>query len=149
MAVTRALSVSDKSRDASAATPQKLQSPLQRAAIRVLHNPMGIFGAGVLGILGAMAIFAPILAPYDPLAQHAGSELLPPNAQFWLGTDQFGRDELSRIMYGAQVSFIVAVSATAIGAVTGVLAGLLAGYARGGVDSAIMRVCDALFAFPA
>ena len=82
-----------------------------------------------------MAIFAPLIAPYDPLAQHAGSELLPPNAQFWLGTDQFGRDELSRIMYGAQVSFIVAIAATAVGAVVGVLAGLLAGYARGGVDS--------------
>src|SRR5215472_2590642 len=113
MAVTRALSVSDTPRDAANASP-RLQSPLQRAAMRVLHNP--------LAVLGAMAIFAPLIAPYDPLAQHAGSELLPPNAQFWLGTDQFGRDELSRIMFGAQVSFIVAVSATAVGAVTGVLA---------------------------
>src|SRR5215470_8030532 len=131
MAVTRALNVSDTTRDGTASASPKLQSPLQRAAMRVLHNPMGVFGASVLVVLGTMAIFAPLLAPYDPLAQHAGSELLPPSAQFWLGTDQFGRDELSRIMYGAQVSFIVAVAATSIGAVTGVLAGLLAGYARG------------------
>ncbi|MBV9582682.1 MAG: ABC transporter permease [Chloroflexi bacterium] len=149
MAATRALTVPDNSGNTSATWAPKLQSPLQRAAIRVLHNPMGIFGATVLGILGVMAIFAPLLAPYDPLAQHAGSELLPPNTQFWLGTDQFGRDELSRIIYGARVSFIVAVAATSVGAVTGVLAGLLAGYARGGVDSVVMRICDALFAFPA
>src|SRR4051812_9624892 len=149
MAVTRALSVSDTTGDTSARATPNLQSPLQRAASRVLHNPMGVFGTTVLAVLGVMALFAPLIAPYDPLAQHAGSELLPPNAQFWLGTDQFGRDDLSRIMYGAQVSFIVALSATAIGAVTGVLAGLLAGYARGGVDGSIMRMCDALFAFPA
>src|SRR5215470_3862365 len=124
MAATRALTVPDKSEDASQTWSPRLQSPLQRAVVRVLRNPMGVFGASVLAVLGAMAIF-------DPLAQHAGSELLPPNAQFWLGTDQFGRDELSRIMYGAQVSFIVAVAATSLGAVVGVLAGLLAGYARG------------------
>jgi peptide/nickel transport system permease protein len=110
---------------------------------------MGVFGAAVLAVLGVMALAAPVLAPYDPLAQHAGQELLAPNAQFWLGTDQFGRDELSRIMYGAQVSFVVAVAATVSGAVVGVLAGLLAGYAAGGVDSVVMRLCDALFAFPA
>jgi peptide/nickel transport system permease protein len=149
MAVTRALTVTDKTEDTSATRASKLHSPLQRAAIRVLHNPMGVVGAAVLAVLGAMAIFAPWIAPYDPLAQHAGSELLAPNAQFWLGTDQFGRDELSRVIYGARVSFIVAVAATSVGAVTGVFAGLLAGYARGGVDGVVMRLCDALFAFPA
>lgn len=150
MAATRALTVADKTEDTSSTwATRKLQSPLQRAARRVIRNPMGVFGAVVLTALAAMAVFAPLIAPYDPLAQHAGSELLPPNGQFWLGTDQFGRDELSRIMYGAQVSFIVAIAATAVGAVVGVLAGLLAGYARGGVESVVMRICDALFAFPA
>jgi peptide/nickel transport system permease protein len=110
---------------------------------------MGIFGATVLTILGVMALAAPLIAPYDPLAQHAGSELRPPNAQFWLGTDQFGRDELSRVIFGAQVSFIVAVAATGIGAVVGVMAGLLAGYAGGAADSSVMRLCDVLLAFPA
>src|ERR1700730_16745172 len=127
----------------------KLQSPLQRAAVRILHNPMGVFGATVLTILGVLALAAPLIAPYDPLAQHAGSELRPPNAQFWLGTDQFGRDELSRVIFGAQVSFIVAVAATGIGAIVGVLAGLLAGYAGGAADAVVMRLCDVLFAFPA
>ena len=148
MAVTRALSVPSAPTDAGVVVP-KLQSPLQNALNRLLRNPMGVFGATVLAVLGAMALAAPVLAPYDPLAQHAGRELLPPNAQFWLGTDQFGRDELSRLMFGAQVSFIVAIAATVSGAVVGVLAGLLAGYAGGAVDSVVMRLCDALFAFPA
>src|SRR4051812_12146474 len=103
MAAMRALTVSEKTEDASqtwgtsrsrSRSRRQLQSPLQRAARRVIRNPMGVFGAVVLAVLAAMAVFAPLIAPYDPLAQHAGSELLPPNAQFWLGTDQFGRDEL-------------------------------------------------------
>ncbi len=122
---------------------------LPRAMVRVLHEPMGLFGAVVLGVLGLVALTAPWLAPYSPIAQHAGSELLPPSATYWLGTDQFGRDELSRIMYGARVSFVVAISATTLGALTGVTAGLLAGYSRGAADTLIMRVCDVLFAFPA
>src|SRR5205823_2848119 len=94
-------------------------------------------------------VAAPVIAPYDPLAQHASYELLPPTSNFWLGTDQFGRDELSRLMVGARVSFGVAITATCIAAVVGVLAGLLAGYAGGSLDAVIMRLCDMLFAFPA
>jgi peptide/nickel transport system permease protein len=110
---------------------------------------MGLVGAVILAVLGVVALLAPFIAPFDPLAQHAASELLPPGAPFWLGTDQFGRDELSRLMYGARVSFVVAIAATSLGALVGVLAGLLAGYSGGIVDATVMRICDVMFAFPA
>ncbi|HEX8968783.1 MAG TPA: ABC transporter permease [Chloroflexota bacterium] len=135
--------------DRSGRWTPRLQSPLQRALAHVLRNPMGVFGASILAILAVTALAAPFVAPYDPLAQHASSELLPPSIGFWLGTDQFGRDELSRIIFGARVSFTVAVAATALGALVGVLAGLVAGYLDGAVDSVIMRLCDVMFAFPA
>jgi peptide/nickel transport system permease protein len=127
----------------------RVQSPLQRATLHVIRNPMGVFGATVLGVLGLLALAAPLVAPYDPLAQHASNELQAPNSAFWLGTDQFGRDELSRIIYGARVSFVVAIAATALGSVVGVLAGLLAGYSGGVSDAIVMRICDVMFAFPA
>jgi peptide/nickel transport system permease protein len=110
---------------------------------------MGVLGAAILGLLGVMALAAPIISPFDPLAQHASSELMPPSAAFWLGTDQFGRDELSRIIFGARVSFAVAIAATGLAALVGVLAGLLAGYSGGLLDAIVMRVCDVMFAFPA
>jgi len=110
---------------------------------------MGLFGAIVVGLLVLTALGAPMLAPDDPLTQHASKELLPPNPSFWLGTDQFGRDELSRMIFGARVSFIVAVAATGLGAVVGALAGLVAGYAGGAIDAIVMRASDVLFAFPA
>lgn len=126
-----------------------MQSPFERAARRVLRNPMGAFGTAVLTLLGLMALAAPFISPYDPLAQHASQELLPPSAQYWLGTDQFGRDELSRMFAGAQVSFVVAIAATCSGGLIGVVAGLLGGYAGGWFDAVVMRLCDVLFAFPA
>lgn len=109
---------------------------------------MGAFGLCVLLLLVVLAILAPVLAPYSPVEQHPGRELVPPGQEFWFGTDELGRDLLSRILFGARISFIVGVLATAIGAGVGVTAGLLGGYFGGWVDSVIMRVCDVLLAFP-
>jgi peptide/nickel transport system permease protein len=115
---------------------------------RIARNPMGAFGLATLVLLVFLAAFAPLLAPYSPIEQHPGLELRPPSGQFFLGSDDLGRDLLSRILYGARISFIVGVLATAIGAFVGVSTGLLSGYLGGWVDSVIMRFYDALLAFP-
>ena len=110
---------------------------------------MGLFGASVLAVLVVAAVGAPLLSPYDPLAQHAGSELLPPSARFLLGTDNLGRDLLSRIIFGSRTSLLVGVLAVGLGATVGILTGLAAGYLGGAVDAVIMRFYDALLSFPA
>ena len=116
--------------------------------MRITRNPMGAFGLSVLVILLLLAIFAPLLAPYSPIEQHPGQELKPPGSQFWLGSDDLGRDLFSRILYGARISFIVGIVATSLGAFVGVTTGLMSGYLGGWVDTVIMRFYDALLAFP-
>jgi peptide/nickel transport system permease protein len=124
------------------------QHPVVQVTIRIASNPMGAFGLGTLLLLLALAAFAPVVAPYSPIQQHPGLELRPPSSQFLLGSDDLGRDLLSRILFGARISFIVGVMATAIGASVGVSTGMLSGYLGGWVDSVIMRFYDALLAFP-
>jgi peptide/nickel transport system permease protein len=109
---------------------------------------MGGFGLFVVFSIVLVAFTAEILAPYNPIEQHPGHELLPPSAQYWLGSDQFGRDIFSRIIFGARISLMVGIIAVAIGASVGIVTGLIAGYLGGWVDSAIMRSYDALLAFP-
>jgi peptide/nickel transport system permease protein len=116
--------------------------------VRISRNPMGAFGLAIVVIMGLVAILAPVIAPYSPIQQHPGLELRPPSSQFWLGSDDLGRDLFSRILYGARVSFVVGIVATALGATIGVSTGLLSGYLGGWVDSVIMRFYDALLAFP-
>jgi ABC-type dipeptide/oligopeptide/nickel transport system permease subunit len=119
-----------------------------QVVIRIARNPMGAYGLATLVLMVLLAILAPVVAPYSPIEQHPGLELRPPGSQFLLGTDDLGRDLLSRILYGARVSFIVGVIATGLGATVGISTGLLAGYLGGWVDSVIMRCYDALLAFP-
>jgi peptide/nickel transport system permease protein len=114
----------------------------------VVRSPMGAFGLLTLTLLVLLAVFAPILAPYPPVEQHPGLELQPPDGRFLLGTDELGRDLLSRVLFGARISFFVGVLATALGAGVGVSTGLLGGYLGGWVDSVVMRLCDVLLAFP-
>lgn len=124
------------------------QPPWVQILLRVGRNPMGVFGVAVVLLMGIAAVFAPLIAPYSPIAQHPGQELQPPSALFWLGSDDLGRDLFSRILFGARVSFVVGIVATALGAAIGVSSGLLSGYVGGWVDSVIMRFYDALLAFP-
>jgi peptide/nickel transport system permease protein len=124
------------------------QSPWLQVIIHIARGPMGAFGLATLILLVLLAAFAPLVAPYSPIAQHPGLELKPPSSQFLLGSDDLGRDLLSRILFGARVSFIVGIMATGIGATVGVATGLLSGYLGGWVDSVIMRFYDALLAFP-
>src|SRR5215211_148979 len=114
---------------------RKSAHPLAAAANRTWRNPLGRFGLSILVLLVFMAVFAPAIAPYDPIAQHQGKELQSPNSEFWLGTDELGRDLLSRVIFGARPSLIVALMVVLIGGVLGIVAGLAAGYFGKGVDT--------------
>jgi len=102
-----------------------------------------------------MAVFAPLLAPYSPIDQTLRDKLLPPfwleggSMKYLLGTDAFGRDILSRLLYGARVSLIVATLALTVGGGVGLVIGIVAGYLGGTVESMLMRLVDAAFTFPA
>src|SRR5437867_9169766 len=95
------------------------------------------------------ALFAPFVAPYDPIKVNVIDNLQPPNPQHWLGTDDLGRDVLSRVIWGARVSLSVGLISVSIGLLLGTSLGLAAGYLGGKFDLFIMRGIDALLAFPA
>jgi peptide/nickel transport system permease protein len=100
-------------------------------------------------MLVLVALFAPLLTPYDPTRGDVLDGLQAPNAAHWLGTDDLGRDVMARVLFGARLSLSVALISVAIGVGVGVSIGLIAGYAGGAVDLFLMRLIDALLAFPA
>jgi peptide/nickel transport system permease protein len=114
----------------------------------LLRQPNFLVGFGLLLIVGVAVLFGPELAPYDPQAFHAQARLQPPSAAFWLGTDQFGRDLLSRVLTGARPTVLFGLGATAAGVAAGALIGLVAGVSGGWVDAIIMRILDGLVAVP-
>lgn len=95
-----------------------------------------------------VALFAPLIAPYDPMATDYGLAMNPPSAKHWAGTDVYGRDILSRIIYGSRIPLAVGVSSVTIGALFGITLGLVSGFFGGFLDEIIMRGSDVLFAFP-
>lgn len=115
---------------------------------RILRQPLAIPALAVVFIVVVAAVFSPLLAPYNPIAQSPYATLQPPSWEHWLGTDQLGRDVLSRLIYGSRVALIVGFGAVAIGVIVGMPLGLVSGYMGGIVDDIIMRVVDALVAFP-
>ena len=131
----------------------RLEAPAARGGLRrwwrrFARNRGAVFGLAVLVVIVLMSIFAPLLAPYDPVAQGVGPALQRPSLEHWAGTDSFGRDLLSRIIYGARIALIVGVVSVALAMVIGVTLGLAAGYYGGWLDIVVMRVMDGLFAFP-
>lgn len=113
----------------------------------LLRSPKAM-GALILAVLIiASAIFAPLISPYSPSAQDLSLKLAGPSSDHWLGTDQFGRDILSRIFYGGRISLATGIGAVAIGTVIGVVFGLIAGYAGGWVEMIMMAVIDVLLGF--
>jgi peptide/nickel transport system permease protein len=105
-------------------------------------------GLAMLGILVAVAVLAPVLAPHDPYATSSGASLRPPGPGRLFGTDVFGHDVFSRVLYGAQIDLIIAAGAVGVAMVLGGLLGAVAGYAGGWLDEGIMRAMDMLQAFP-
>lgn len=116
---------------------------------RIRRNPLSFTALCVIIAIAFMALFAPLVAPYSPDATDAGSALQPVSWQHWLGTDLYGRDQLSRIIYAARVDLTVAFAATAAAVAIGALLGAVVGYRGGWVDNVAMRAVDAVMAFPA
>jgi peptide/nickel transport system permease protein len=116
---------------------------------RLVSHPLGLFGAVIVLLLIFVALFGPTIAPYDPNAIDFSNRFSPPTVNHFFGTDDFGRDIFSRVLYGARISLLVGVIAVGIAATLGTTLGLLAGYTNRVVDEVIMRAIDVLFAFPA
>lgn len=111
-------------------------------------NTLALAGMGMIALLFILAVAAPFIAPYDPTAQHLLSRLQPPSLQFLLGTDDLGRDVLSRMIYGIRISLTVGFVAVGISVVIGTLLGLTSGFFGGKVDTVIMRLVDVMLCFP-
>ena len=120
------------------------------AARHLQRNKLALLGLFTVVALYLIAFLAPLIAPYDPIAQGdlTTTGYLPPGPEHWLGTDQFGRDMLSRIIYGARISLAIGFIAVAIAIVLGSLLGAIAGYIGGKIDAVIMRFTDMVMAFP-
>ena len=117
------------------------------AVIYLRGNKVAVFWIGVLAAIWAIAALAPVVATHDPLRQSA--DLLEgPSAKHWMGTDEFGRDLFSRIVYGGRISLSVGIIAVTIAVLAGSTLGLVAGYLGGIVDTILMRFIDGLMAFP-
>jgi peptide/nickel transport system permease protein len=114
----------------------------------IRRRPLGAVGAALILVMVAAAVSAGAIAPYDPLANDYAAMISPPNAAHWLGTDAFGRDVLSRLLYGSRTALMVGIGASAIGATLGSLIGVASAYFGGRVDLVIQRVMDVFFAFP-
>ncbi len=116
--------------------------------LALTQNKLAWVGLVLLAAIVVVAALAPWLAPYDPLQQNIVVRLEPPSAEYWLGTDAFGRDVLSRLIYGARISLIVGFTAILIAMVIGTTIGVISGYIGGVFDQIVMGVLDVLLAFP-
>ncbi|MBX3141127.1 MAG: ABC transporter permease [Trueperaceae bacterium] len=111
-------------------------------------NRAAVVGAVVVSLIVLVAVFAPFIAPFDPEAINLRARMKPPSAEHWFGTDELGRDIVSRVVWGARPSLMVGFVSVAIATVVGTLFGLLSGYLGEAVDSLIMRVMDIVLSFP-
>jgi peptide/nickel transport system permease protein len=134
--------------------PEHLPGRLSRTLLRLWHLRMGVLGGTVILGLVLVALFAPWVAPYDPLTQHILGRLKPPawmpggTTEYLLGTDQLGRDLLSRIVFGSRISLLVGVSAVSISVTIGVSLGLVAGYFGGWLDAVVSFFVNVMLSFP-
>jgi len=136
--------------DASPASRRQARfGQLYRGWLRLAGNPLALIGLGIVLLLVLMAIAAPLIATQDPIAQALSERLLPPlSPSHFLGTDEFGRDIWSRLVYGARITLYIVLLVTATAPVFGLLIGTVAGYYGGWVDAVLMRLTDIFLAFP-
>ena len=123
------------------------ESYLQTVRRRFMHHHLAVVSLVIVAILGGAALLAPVIAPYKPddiVGPFSGA----PSKEFWLGTDQIGRDVLSRLLYAMRISLLVGIMATLISTVIGVVLGLISGYFGGVADMVIMRFTDMVMSFP-
>ncbi len=133
-------------------TPRsRRHAAVQRAWLawrRLRNNPTAMAGLGIIALIVLVAAFAPWIATHSPFEQNLNNRLAPPSAAHWLGTDEFGRDVYSRLVYGSRVALRIIALVTVITGPIGLLIGAIAGYAGGWVDAALMRITDIFLAFP-
>ena len=126
-----------------------VQSPWRRATRRFVRQPAGVIGLTLTAGYVFMALAAPLISPHNPDQSYPLSILKGPSGKFLLGTDELGRDVLSRIIYGAQPALAVGAAAVAVGGLVGAMSGFFAGFTQGKLSKVIMRVWDGIFAIPA
>jgi len=114
----------------------------------MLHQPLGAAGLAVIILMALASIFAPLIAPYDPLTVDYGAMLATPSWEHWIGTDSFGRDVLSRIIYGSRTALAVGFLASFLGSTSGAVIGVISAYFGGKIDLVIQGVMDVLLSFP-
>ncbi|MDQ7842657.1 MAG: ABC transporter permease [Armatimonadota bacterium] len=120
-----------------------------RRAYRLWRRSLlSVVGTVLVGLIMAVALFAPWIAPYDPLAQDFSVRLQPPSRAHWFGTDQFGRDIFSRVVFGSRIALEIILIVSAISGGVGALVGWIAGYFGGRTDEILMRITDMFLAFP-
>ena len=124
------------------------ESPGARAWRRLVRRKSAVMGLAILVLFVGVAVFAPLIAPYDPTQQSWTAIRKPPSQQHWFGTDESGRDLLSRVIYGARASLLAGVVSISIALALGVPIGLLAGYGGRWIDAVISRITDAMLAIP-
>ncbi|KJF20847.1 ABC transporter permease [Rhodococcus sp. ACPA4] len=130
-------------------TSETAERPARGQGLKaVLRKPVTMVAGIFILLLVIMAVFAPILAPHDPYVQDLVNRLQPPSANHLLGTDDYGRDVLSRLIYGARISLTASLQAVSVALILGLPLGVIAGYRGGWVDSLITRVMDALMSAP-
>ena len=140
--------------DAAAAAPamapveRVVDTPARRALRRLLRRRSAVLGLIVIALFVALALLAPLVAPYDPAAQTWTAVRKPPSFAHWFGTDDVGRDILSRVIFGARASLLAGVISVAIALAIGVPLGMIAGYLGGFIDALISRITDAMLACP-
>lgn len=115
----------------------------------LIHNPTTLVGTIIFLLIVVLAILAPLIAPYDPVAQRIVNRLQGPSWAHWLGTDYYGRDILSRLLHGARYSLMIGIASITLAVIIGSLIGLVAGYFGGRIDIVIMQIMDVVLAFPA
>ena len=131
-----------------AAAPPRELTPGQRALRRLLRRRGAMFGLAVIVFFILLALLAPYIAPYDPLKTSWSAVRKPPSELYWFGTDEIGRDVLSRVIWGTRASLLAGVVSVCISLALGVPIGMLAGYVGGWVDALISRITDAMLACP-
>ena len=134
--------------DSPASRRQARLGQLYRQWLAFKRNPMAVAGLAIIVVLLLAAAFAPLIAPFDPLAQALDKRLLPPSAVNWLGTDALGRDIFSRIVYGARITLVIVLLVVVTVGPFGLLVGAASGYFGGWVDRLLMRITDVFLAFP-
>ncbi|MGY4319979.1 peptide/nickel transport system permease protein [Bradyrhizobium sp. JR3.5] len=136
------------STSASLAAAETLESPARRAGRRLIRRKGAVLGLAVIALFVLLAVFAPLIVPYDPIATSWSLVRKAPSMQHWFGTDELGRDVLARVVFGARASLLAGVISVSIALAIGVPLGLLAGYRGGFIDALISRITDAMLACP-